>query len=61
MLYEKIRDAFVGGVYTDELQDPDNGGPECANYMTFEYRLTVTLICVRKYIFIINYFNIFPT
>ncbi len=39
-------DVLIGGVYTDTLQDPDNGGPQCANYMTFEYRLTVTVIAV---------------
>ena len=39
-------DIFIGGVYTDTFQDTDNGGPECANYMSFEYRLTVTMIAV---------------
>lgn len=40
-----IYKAFLGGVFNKD--DRDNGGPECASYLTFEYRLIVTLCIVN--------------
>jgi hypothetical protein len=37
---------LTGEVYTDSLRDRDNGGPECVNYMSFEFRLTCNIIAV---------------
>jgi hypothetical protein len=47
ILFEIIKDKFIGGVFT-ENQDPDNGGIECANYMTFQFRLTISIIAVKE-------------
>ena len=51
-LLDTVKDIFIGGVFTDEIEDIDNGGPECAASMTFQFRLTVTIICVS-----FNYLN----
>jgi hypothetical protein len=39
-------DILTGGVYTDKLKDKDNGGPDCLNYMSFEFRMTCNIIAV---------------
>ncbi len=44
--FENIKDAFIGGVFDDEALDKDNGGAECLVYMTFKFRLCVTLFAV---------------
>lgn len=44
---EILKDIFIGGVFTDELQDRDNGGPECVRYMTLKFRLLVSVVMVR--------------
>ena len=44
-----FKQAFLGGVFTGELKDRDNGGPECASDMTFQYRLIVTLCIVNTH------------
>jgi len=45
-LWKPISDAFLKGVHTETFKDRDNGGPECAKYMTFEYRLFTSVIMV---------------
>jgi hypothetical protein len=51
-LFRPIRDAFIQGVYTETFRDRDNGGPECAEYMSVEFRITVNIILVRlKYFY----------
>jgi hypothetical protein len=44
---ETLKNMFIGGVYTEGSLDRDTGGPECNAYMSFEYRLTITLIIVK--------------
>lgn len=43
----KIKQIFIGGVFTGEENDRDNGGIECVEYMTFEFRLGITLTMVN--------------
>ncbi len=45
----KIADTFLGGVHTKDVEDRENGGPLCDSYMTFEFRLIVSLIMVRLF------------
>ncbi len=37
---------LISGMKEEFLKDPDNGGESCYNYMTFDYKLTVTFFCV---------------
>jgi hypothetical protein len=47
ILFDIFKDKFIGGVFT-ENQDSDNGGIECANYMTFQFRLSISIVAVIK-------------
>ena len=40
-------DVFIGGVHTSEFQDRDNGGPECAEYMSLDFKITITMLMVK--------------
>jgi hypothetical protein len=44
-IFSKI---FSGGVFTETLQDMENGGPECAKYMSFGYKMIVNSIMVSN-------------
>ena len=46
ILKRAISDAFLAGVYTETFRETDNGGPECAAYMSLEYRLITNVIMV---------------
>ncbi len=39
-------DSFIGGIHTNDFQDRDNGGPECANYMSMNFKLSISIIMV---------------
>jgi hypothetical protein len=41
-----IRDLFLGRVYSDFYEDPDDGGPNCANQMSNNFRLVANCISV---------------
>lgn len=43
---EWLRDILLKNAYSLESQDPDDGGPLCADQMTNTYRFTVILITV---------------
>ena len=45
-LMDSIKDIFIGGVFTEELREKDNGGPECVASITLKFRLTVSLVAV---------------
>lgn len=46
-LFARFRDAFLGGVYTETFRDRDNGGPECAEYMSIKFRIITSFFMVR--------------
>ena len=45
-IWSSISNSFLKGVHT-EFSDRDSGGPECAKYMSLEFRLGCTVIMVR--------------
>ncbi len=47
-LINPIIKRFIGGVFTDN-QDPDNGGHECAHFMTFKFRLGISFVAIIIY------------
>lgn len=54
------RKLFISGFSEEFLSNPDNGGEKCYNYMTFEFKLTITILAVLNYLYIgANIFNYF--
>jgi hypothetical protein len=47
-IIEFIKSIFIGGVFDDEHLSRDNGGAECLAYMTFQFRLIVSLLMVNQ-------------
>lgn len=48
-LVEGLVKVFIAGVYTEDLKHMDNGGPECAAYMSTTFRLCINLCVVNIY------------
>ena len=40
------RTHFMSNFSEDFLSDPDNGGEKCYNYLSFDFKLTVTIFAV---------------
>ena len=41
-----VQEIFIGRVYSDTYEDPEDGGPTCAGQMENSYRLPILLISV---------------
>jgi hypothetical protein len=46
-MWKSTSDYFLRGINTENLKERDIGGPECAEYLTFEFRVTTTVIMVK--------------
>ena len=46
-LKSSISNIFLKGVHSEIFNDRDNGGPDCAGYMSLEFKLGSTAMMVR--------------
>jgi hypothetical protein len=54
-LSNKIKEAFIGGVFEEIYIGKNQGGQECLEYMTLKFRLGITIIACTLYAFILRY------
>jgi hypothetical protein len=46
-LKSSISNIFLKGVHSEISNERDNGGPDCADYMSLEFKLGCTAVMVR--------------
>jgi hypothetical protein len=47
-MLQKIRDALIGDIWSDTYETLADGGPICYNELSDLYRVSITIISVKK-------------